>query len=196
MRLASLLLFLCTPLAVCAQEVEPTKRAHGITVAPYGFISFCTRGEQAVCATTQGAPTSRVIVDTKKLAELDQVNRSVNLSIKGVSDQIVFGVSEYWAVGKDRGDCEDYVLRKQQELLQLGWPLRSLLIAVVNDENNEGHAVLVVRTSQDDWVLDNKTDEILRPRATKYVFTMRQSEFSPMVWVALMPLGVTTAATK
>ena len=37
-----------------------------------------------------------------------------------------------------------------------GWPESKLLITVVRDENNEGHAVLTVRTDEGDFILDNR----------------------------------------
>ena len=60
----------------------------------------------------------------------------------------------------DRGDCEDYALLKQKLLIERGWPSSSLLMTVVRDEKGEGHAVLTARTSQGDFVLDNKVEAV------------------------------------
>jgi hypothetical protein len=42
------------------------------------------------------------------------------------------------------GDCEDYVLLKRRMLTQSGWPREALLVTVVRNEKDEGHAVLTV----------------------------------------------------
>ena len=72
-------------------------------------------------------------------------------------------------------------------LIQRGWPQSTLLITVVRDENNEGHAVLTVRTDAGDFVLDNKRRDIVRWADTPYTFIKRQSERNPLVWISLLP---------
>jgi predicted transglutaminase-like cysteine proteinase len=72
-------------------------------------------------------------------------------------------------------------------LVQRGFPESTLLITVVRDENNEGHAVLTVRTDGGDFVLDNKRREIVRWAETPYTFVKRQSEKNPLVWISLLP---------
>jgi predicted transglutaminase-like cysteine proteinase len=56
---------------------------------------------------------------------------------------------------------------------------------VVRDEQGEGHAVLTVRTSQGDFVLDNKTSDVRIWHKTGYRFVMRQSYVDPKVWLSL-----------
>jgi predicted transglutaminase-like cysteine proteinase len=58
-------------------------------------------------------------------------------------------------------------------------------MTVVRDERGEGHAVLTVRTSQGDYILDNKIDELRLWNHTDYEFVMRQSYVDPRVWVSL-----------
>ena len=86
-----------------------------------------------------------------------------------------------------KGDCEDYVLLKRRLLAARGFPESTLLITVVRDENNEGHAVLTVRTDRGDLVLDNKRREVMRWADTPYTFVKRQSERNPLVWISLLP---------
>jgi predicted transglutaminase-like cysteine proteinase len=104
-----------------------------------------------------------------------------------VTDLDLYGVTDYWTIPTARGDCEDYVLLKRKRLMELGWPASALLITVVRDERGEGHAVLMVRTQQGDFVLDNKTDEIKLWHRTRYQFVMRQSYLNPRVWMSLDP---------
>ena len=50
----------------------------------------------------------------ERLSELDEVNRNVNRAIKPATDMEIYGVSEYWTLPTDRGDCEDYALLKRK----------------------------------------------------------------------------------
>jgi predicted transglutaminase-like cysteine proteinase len=56
---------------------------------------------------------------------------------------------------------------------------------VVFDEVGDGHAVLLVRTSSGDFVLDNKTDTIRAWQDTAYRFVKRQSVADPNRWVSV-----------
>ena len=79
------------------------------------------------------------------------------------------------------------MLEKRRDLIQRGFPESALLITVVRDENNEGHAVLTVRTDEGDFVLDNKRREVVRWADTPYTFIKQQSERNPLVWTSLLP---------
>ncbi|MGB6906034.1 MAG: transglutaminase-like cysteine peptidase, partial [Methyloceanibacter sp.] len=76
---------------------------------------------------------------------------------------------------------------KRRMLIARGWPESTLLITVVRDENNEGHAVLTARTDVGDLVLDNKRQEIARWTDTPYTFVKQQSDRNPLVWTSLLP---------
>ena len=86
---------------------------------------------------------------------------------------------EYWTFPTDAGDCEDYLLLKKRYLEGLGFPAEALLITVVLDENNQGHAVLTVTGDKGDFVLDNRRNEILRWSDTRYRYLKRQSAGDP-----------------
>ena len=123
-----------------------------------------------------------------RLTELDDVNTSINRAIEPVTDLELYGVSDYWTLPQNgKGDCEDYALLKRHVLIEAGWPASSLLMTVVLDEKNDGHAVLTARTAQGDFILDNKTDDIKLWHDTPYRFVMRQSYLDPKAWVALDP---------
>ena len=96
-----------------------------------------------------------------------------------MSDEELYGEDEYWAFPADAGDCEDYVLMKKRYLEKLGFARSALLITVVLDEKNEGHAVLTLRTDEGDFVLDNRRNEIRRWTDLDYVFLKRQSRARP-----------------
>ena len=111
----------------------------------------------------------------------------LNAAIAPATDLELYGVSEFWTIPVKRGDCEDYALLKRQRLIRAGVPSSALLMTVVLDEKGDGHAVLTVRTSEGDFILDNKTDTIKLWHETPYHFVMRQSYLSPKVWMSLDP---------
>ena len=161
-------------------------RVFGVTNAPYGFVQFCDR--DAVACQDGKLEEARMpgTGDFKSL--LDRVNRAVNAEIEPTTDLELYGVTEFWTIPtKGKGDCEDYALLKRQRLMQAGWPASALLMTVVMDEKNEGHAVLTARTAHGDFILDNKTDELKLWSRTSYRFVMRQSYLNPRIWMSLDP---------
>ncbi len=166
-------------------RASPFMRIYGPTLPPFGFVKFCER-ERDECR--QGPlEEARLDASEARMQELDTINRSVNRAIEPATDLEVYGQTEYWTLPTTRGDCEDYALLKRHLLMARKWPASALLMTVVRDEKNEGHAVLTVRTAQGDFILDNKTDEIRPWYATPYTYIMRQSYIDPKVWVSLDP---------
>jgi predicted transglutaminase-like cysteine proteinase len=160
-------------------------QAYTETLPPIGYVAFCQ--EHPVDCRPSGPIADLNQLTPNKVAELEQVNSVVNTTISPVTDLDLYGKVEVWTYPKDKGDCEDYVLLKRRILIERGWPESTLLITVVRDENNEGHAVLTVRTDAGDLVLDNKRQAITRWDETPYTFIKRQSERNPLVWISLQP---------
>ena len=118
--------------------------------------------------------------------DLVRVNKWVNQTIKPLTDLEHWGVVEHWSYPDDGyGDCEDYMLLKRRMLIQSGWPREAVLVTVVRNKKDEGHAVLTVATNNGDYILDNVTDEILLWSKTGYRFVKRQSQSNPNEWVSL-----------
>ncbi|MBI1384932.1 MAG: transglutaminase [Rhizobiales bacterium] len=164
---------------------EAFQRSFGPTTAPFGFVAFC-REQPGECI---GAAVShrRFSLDNARWKDLEEVNDVVNRTVWPASDRAVYGIRERWALPRTFGDCEDYVLLKRRLLMDRGWPASALLIAVVIDEAGEGHAVLVARGAEGDFVLDNRNAAILPWSQTVYQFIKRQSYRNPREWVALQP---------
>lgn len=76
-----------------------------------------------------------------------------------------------------------------------GWPRSALLITVVKDTNNSGHAVLTVRTDKGDVILDNQIEAVLPWYSAPYRFVKRQSSSNPARWAAISDLRVSTVAS-
>jgi predicted transglutaminase-like cysteine proteinase len=152
--------------------------------APIGWVEFCA-SNPGECATIPSTPRD-VVLTPKAFRDLASVNRYVNESVKPLTDLEHWGTIEKWSYPDDGyGDCEDYVLLKRRLLIQAGWPREALLITVVRDRKDEGHAVLTVKTDRGEFILDNQAEAILPWFETGYRFVKRQSQKDPNVWVSL-----------
>jgi predicted transglutaminase-like cysteine proteinase len=168
------------------QDSQPTskyERTYGRALPPVGYVNFCARNG-GVCKPQNGR-SAPLAMSPERWNLIYQVNTYVNGKVAPVSDADLYGEAEYWAYPQDAGDCEDYVLLKQRYLEGLGFARSALLITVVLDEKNEGHAVLTVATDEGDFVLDNRRNEIRRWSDVEYSFLKRQSARDPRQWVAL-----------
>jgi predicted transglutaminase-like cysteine proteinase len=155
----------------------------GKSLPPIGFVKFCA-ANPGECKTV-GRRVKRVEVSPEIWNTLFTLNAKVNAEIAPISDDELYGVPEYWTYPVSAGDCEDYLLLKKRNLEKLGFDSGALLITVVLDEKNEGHAVLTIATSDGDYVLDNRRNDILLWKDTGYTFLKRQSQQDPRTWVAL-----------
>jgi len=144
---------------------------------PFGHMEYCKR-HRYDCGRHGGV--SRLA--DARLATLNRVNLAVNRSIEPMSDQKAHGTREIWLASTRAGDCEDYVLAKRNQLLRRGFKPGHLRIAV-GRSRGEIHAVLVVRTTQGDFVLDNNTDEILPVNRSRMRFAKVQSASDSSQWV-------------
>lgn len=166
----------------------PQRLAHvavsEVTRPPVGWIEFCAR-QPGECAGAGTAPRD-LALSAEAWKDLVRVNKSVNKTIKPLTDLEHWGLVERWSYPDDGyGDCEDYVLLKRRMLIQSGWPREALLVTVVRDSRDDGHAVLTVTTNKGDYVLDNQNEDILLWSETGYRFVKRQSQSNPNVWVSL-----------
>ena len=182
--------------AAPAKAIEPLFVSVGdATRAPIGWVEFC-RERSRECDVAPTAPRD-VVMSSKAWKELVRINRHVNTRIRPMTDLEHWGVVEKWSYPDDGyGDCEDYVLLKRRMLIDAGWPREALLITVVRDQKDEGHAVLTVKTDKGDYVLDNQAPDVLLWSDTGYRFVKRQSQADPNVWVSLGdPRPATATAT-
>ena len=166
------------------QTRETFAREFGKTLPPVGFVQFCV--SNPLDCKGKGGKTFKLAMSPERWNLIYQVNTYVNGKIAPISDQDLYGEPERWAYPVDAGDCEDYLLLKKRSLQELGFPPEALLITVVLDEKNEGHAVLTVTTDGGDFILDNRRNDVLRWSDTNYTFLKRQSHGDPVQWVALV----------
>jgi len=101
------------------------------------------------------------------LQKLDAVNRFYN-GVRYMSDKKVYGQKDYWAtpwqfLGKDKGDCEDYVISKYFALVYLGVDSKKLFFTYVKSSKfKAAHMVLTYfKTSRSEpLILDNNNQKI------------------------------------
>jgi predicted transglutaminase-like cysteine proteinase len=156
-----------------------------------GWVKFCD-SFPSECAVNLAEPDV-VHLTPQVWKTIVSVNQRVNSGIKALTDADHFGVVDAWGFPDDgKGDCEDYQLLKRRMLVENGLPRRAMRMTVVIDELGEGHAVLMIRTSQGDYVLDNKTSSVLPWHRTGYAYVKRESE-NAVGWVSLG--GVTSSPT-
>ncbi|WP_315923393.1 transglutaminase-like cysteine peptidase [Mesorhizobium sp. SP-1A] len=167
-----------------AQAAGVSMQTGSRTTQPVGHYEFCRRLPQECRQVTPKQPPVEL---TRQLwATVIEVNNSVNTRIKPRTDMENYGVDEYWAYPDNGyGDCEDYVLEKRRELMKAGVPAGDLLVTVVRQPNGDGHAVLTVRTSLGEYILDNLEARVLAWTDTPYTYLKRQSETNSGVWVTI-----------
>jgi predicted transglutaminase-like cysteine proteinase len=150
---------------------------------PFGHTRYCasaTHHCRPVPPADGFAPTA------SRVAELDRVNRRVNRSIVYRSDDVTGDEIDLWESRVRQGDCEDYALTKREELIDLGWPSRRLLLAMALTEDGVGHVVVIVRLEDSDLVLDNLSNRIVAWHATSHRYLKVQSAADPTRWHATL----------
>ena len=173
-----------SPIAKAGSDQRLYIAVGGLTRPPIGWVGFCA--EYAGECDTKPLEARDVLLTPRIWKDLARINKWVNDSVWPITDVDHWGVIDRWNYPDDGyGDCEDYVLLKRKLLMQAGWPRQALLITVVRDHNDEGHAVLTVKTDKGEFILDNQTPDILLWSETGYHFVKRQSQADPNVWVSL-----------
>lgn len=172
-------------------------QGYGSVRPPLGWLLLCQDPFYRFqdCEVGDYKPT-HVILTPQALAFLQRLNREVNNLIVPGHDIQVYGVPERWGFplwidGAFRGDCDEYVYMKRHYLRLFGILPGALQMAVVRNLQepleNQGHLVLLIRTNEGEYVLDNMTDEVKHWSKTPYVFYSRQTAQSPNRWESLQP---------
>lgn len=102
-----------------------------------------------------------------ELEKLNAVNRFYN-EVRYKSDKKIYGKKDYWAtpwqfLGKDKGDCEDYVISKYFALIYLGVDSKKLFFTYVKSSKfKAAHMVLTYFETPraEPLILDNNNHKI------------------------------------
>ena len=106
------------------------------------------------------------MTNSYKLAE--RINSTVNASVSYKTDLQQYGKPEHWCLPTAFGDCEDYALLKRQRLLEAGFDRKDLHLACCWDETGAYHCVLLCRTDNGWFVLDNRHNWPMTPKSLPY----------------------------
>jgi len=148
------------------------------TLPPLGHVMFCVEYPQECRAGSR----DRVAPLTESAwHELVSVNSQVNSQIRSKHDSGPY--KDVWSISSTTGDCEDYALTKRSRLIGAGWPPLALSVAVVEAPGFGTHAVLVARTDQGAFVLDNLNTTVRPWRAVGYQWAKIQSDTDPHNWM-------------
>ena len=155
----------------------------GVTSQPIGHYEFC-QTHKSEC---QAGPRNRAPAKVTAFgwSVVREINSSANRDITPMTDKELHGKDEYWSYPDSAGDCEDFVLLKRKQLMEKGFAAGDLLITVVRKPDGEGHAVLTLRTTEGDFILDNLNNEVKPWTTTPYRYLKRQASFNAGRWVSI-----------
>ncbi|MBR0715876.1 transglutaminase-like cysteine peptidase [Bradyrhizobium liaoningense] len=154
------------------------------TLPPMAFTQFCLRYENECKPRLMVFRRGRLKLTPQRWAELNQVNRQVNLAIR--PEPNLEGLAgEKWLLHPLSGDCNDYAVTKRHDLIAKGFPARSVLLSEVVTSWGLHHLVVVVRTFSGDLVLDNLTGHILPWSKKSYRWVRIQTPNNPNYWASL-----------
>lgn len=163
---------------------NPAMRASGI------FQSLVRANAGGVDATN--LKLDRVGYDRDLWRLMARVNEGVNWRIAADTDAHIYGEEERWAMplslpsrhGGARGDCEDFALEKRAQLILAGVPANALSLVTAISPVAGRHAVLLVRTTRGDFVLDNLHTRPMPVDQLPYVWLAMQSGDRMLAWSA------------
>lgn len=171
----------------------------GPTSSPIGHFEFCKKWREE-CAEIE-KPAGPEALSEAAWAAVRQINERINSEVAPKTDRELFGKEELWTFPSDAGDCEDYALLKRRLLIEeQGLSPSNVLLTVVKRANGEGHAILTLRTTDGDFVLDNLHPAVRPWDAAKgYRFMKRQSSENAGAWVSIGdpgPVPILSAGSK
>lgn len=97
-----------------------------------------------------------------------KIHQKVNSDTEYRTDLVQYGVPEFWVQAGKYGDCEDYALAKRHALVRLGWSLDDVNLIACVTETGEGHCVLLVKTDNGNYILDNRYEWPMLPNSLPY----------------------------
>lgn len=167
---------------------DATPRSNGgkirfgeLTAIPNGYYEMCV-SHPSLCRMRNGrlasSPDGSVTLTSATMGQLASVNADVNATIRPA-------YREGWMPERTVGDCKDFALTKRQRLIDSGWPSSALPLAIVRTLSGEQHLILVARTSEGDFVLDNLAQQVVPWTSAAYSWEKIQSTTNVWAWRAI-----------
>lgn len=164
-------------------------------LAPMAHTFFCLKYPDDCKVDKTAFRDDAVTLTAKRWAELVRVNAAVNRAI--IPQPNTKGLAgEKWLISPRAGECHDYAVTKRHELLALGWPERDLLLSEVVTSWGQHHLVLVIRTSDGDFVADNLNPNIRIWSQAPYQWVRIQSPGNPLIWSTMVSGTVRARASR
>ena len=143
-------------------------------------------------AAPEAAPIyPRVQLTPSQFQVLTRVNSLVNRVVRPTTDENYYGVDDYWVApglaDGVAGDCEDYALEKWTLLRQQGFPSAAMSLAMVSLPEDKQHVLLIVTTTEGDYILDNLSTWVKPWTQTYYSWITRQGPDDNLKWFSLLP---------
>lgn len=159
---------------------ETWLRTGSATSVPAGHHFYCARGGRH-CGPHRAVGPKQM--SGAAWSRLQSINTHVNRAIRPAHDMDTHGEADVWQIPRSVGDCEDYALLKRSKLLRAGFAPSQLPLVKARLPWGEAHVVLVVRTTDGDFVLDNLRNEIRPFYETGYRFLKMQAPSDSSTWL-------------
>jgi predicted transglutaminase-like cysteine proteinase len=140
------------------------------------ILAYC-RADSGLC--TSAASKFIRIIDAARnrvgRSRLSEINQTVNLAIRPMSDLAQYRVMDIWAsplmtFNSGAGDCEDYAIAKYVALQEIGMAPDDLRLVLVHDHAvNQDHMVVAARDHGEWLILDNRTMWVIADREMSLV---------------------------
>jgi predicted transglutaminase-like cysteine proteinase len=153
---------------------QPSGIPNGYYELCVAYPDLCRMRPGQIPVTDDGSVALTSVV----MDQLKSVNVIVNAAIRPSH-------RDAWTPGEAVGDCKDFAMTKRQRLIDNGWPTSALPTAIVRTSSGELHLVLVARTSEGDFVLDNLTAKIVPWSSVSYLWEKIQSPTDGLTWLDL-----------
>ena len=133
--------------------------------------------EQAPVERQLGVDEAACVDELLGLGRAEEARRTLRAAGAGNDAQLHLGKAEllHTRVGNAK-------VARQRQLEAAGFDPADLLLTVVRKPDGTGHAVLTLRSTQGDFVLDNLDWRVLPWRETPYRFVKRQHPTQPALW--------------
>jgi len=157
---------------------------------PLGHTRFCMRYPDDCKVHGPDFRRRNIALTPERWDELNRVNHQVNRDI--IAEVTPGdGTFEEWLIAPRTGDCKNYAVTKRHELLARGWPSGALLLSEVIVPDGQHHLVLVVRTKDGDFVLDNLNANIRSVAMTygQYQWVRIETPRDPNFWARVRVPG-------
>jgi predicted transglutaminase-like cysteine proteinase len=143
--------------------LDKWRRVEALIANDFDVMAQCQAGKTCAAPAQKLVNLSLEGAGRNERARVGVINRAVDLAIRPVSDEALWGVPDHWSdpletLQSSSGDCEDYAIVKYTALLAAGLSKDAVKVVVWrNRMPNEYHAVVAVRVDHQWLILDNRT---------------------------------------